>query len=75
MKVLPAVSPTIVSPSQPLRELTADSASPTDQLSVTFDVSQPLLPSVPLTCGVITGGVVSVGLAAGVSRRTAAGYG
>ena len=59
MKVVPAVSLVTLAASQPLLALMADSASTTLQVTETLLVYQPLLPSVPLTVGVITGGVVS----------------
>ena len=40
-------------------DVTADSSSFTDQLTVTSLVYQPLLPNVPLMLGVMTGGVTS----------------
>jgi hypothetical protein len=46
--------------SHPLEEEIADSASTTDQETVTSLIYQPLLPKVPLTIGVITGPVLSV---------------
>ena len=44
-------------------EVTVDSGSVTVHATVTLLLYQPLLPSVPVTFGVITGGVVSVGAA------------
>lgn len=60
MRVRPAVSELMVVDSHPVVEVIVDSGSDTVQLTVTSLTYQPLLPSVPLTLGVITGGVVSV---------------
>src|SRR5215216_2155255 len=60
VRVVPAVSALIVVEPQPLLEEIADSLSVTDQETVTSLVYQPLLPCVPTTLGVITGGVLSV---------------
>lgn len=62
VKVTPVVSVVTVVGSQPVFDDTADSASVTVQDTETFDVYQPLFPSVPVTVGVITGGVASVGV-------------
>ena len=59
VRVVPAVSLSMVVKSQPLVEVMANSLSMTVQLTVTSLVYQPLSPSVPLTLGVITGGVLS----------------
>ena|SRR5689334_16993070 len=58
LMVWPGVSAEIVVGAQ-AGDVTADSASETVQLTVTSLVYQPLLPSVPVTLGVITGGVAS----------------
>jgi hypothetical protein len=61
VKVVPAVSEVTVSGAQPDEELMGDSVSVTLQFTRTSLVYQPLLPTVPLTFGVMTGGVVSTG--------------
>ena len=61
VRVAPVVSEVIVVGPQSLVFVTVDSASVTVQLTSTSLTYQPLLPSVPLTFGVITGGVVSDG--------------
>jgi hypothetical protein len=53
------VSVVIFSVPHPLEDVMVDSASVTVQLTVTSEVYHPLLPNVPDTLGVITGGVVS----------------
>jgi hypothetical protein len=64
VSVAPSVSELMVVESHPLELLMADSLSTTVQLTVTLLVYQLLLPSVPLTRGVMAGGVVSVGVEA-----------
>ncbi len=59
VKVVPAVSVSRVTGSQPVVPVTVDSGSVTVQLTVTSLTYQPLLPGVPLMLGVITGGVLS----------------
>ena len=59
VKLVPVVSETTLDGSQPAVEVTAHSGSVTDQLTPTSEPCQPLLPSVPDTVGVITGGVRS----------------
>jgi hypothetical protein len=61
VKVVPVVSEFSVTVPQPVDEEMPDSGSVTVQLTVTTLLYQPLAPTVPLTFGVITGGVVSVG--------------
>jgi hypothetical protein len=61
VNVCPGVSVETVMAPQPFEEEIEDSASVTVQLTVTLLVYQPLLPIVPLTFGVITGGVESGG--------------
>jgi hypothetical protein len=61
VSVVPDVSLEIVVEPQPVVEVTVDCASVTLHETVTSLVYQLLLPSVPLTFGVITGGVESVG--------------
>ena len=56
VNVVAAVSEVTVVGSQPTREVTADSASWTSQVTETSETYQPLLPAVPVTVGVITGG-------------------
>jgi hypothetical protein len=58
---VPAVFDVSVVALQPVVERITDSGSDTDQLTVTFDVYQPALPSVPVMTGVTTGGVGSPG--------------
>jgi hypothetical protein len=67
VSVVPAVSAVIVVVPHPLVEVTGDSGSVTVQLTVTSLTYQPPLPSVPLTVGVICGGVVSDGVGVGVA--------
>ena len=58
--IVPVVSTdTVVEPQLVVLE-TVDCPSETVQVTVTLEVYQPLLPSVPWTSGVMTGGVVSV---------------
>ena len=57
--VLPLVSALTVTAVQPLWLLMADSVSTTLQVTLTSLVYQSLLPSVPATVGVMTGGVLS----------------
>jgi hypothetical protein len=64
VSVVPVVSDVIVVEPQPDEDEIAESGSVTVQLTVTLLVYQPLFPSVPLTLGVITGGVLSAGAAA-----------
>jgi hypothetical protein len=59
VNVVPAVSVVTEEGSQPLVDDTGESGSWTSQLTDASDTYQPLLPSVPLTVGVITGGVMS----------------
>ena len=59
VNVTPDVSEVTLVVPQPVEELTADSASITDQLTPTLLVYQPPFPSVPVTVGVIVGGVPS----------------
>ena len=59
--VCPLVSVETVVVPQPVDEEMEDCASVTVHVTVTLLVYQPLLPSVPLTFGVITGGVESGG--------------
>ena len=61
VKVMPIVSLVMLCVSQPLWLLMADSESLTFQLTVTSLTYQPLLPSVPLILGAITGAVLSCG--------------
>jgi hypothetical protein len=58
--ITPSVSPETVAVEHPVDVAMPDSASVTDQDTVTGLVYQPLLPSVPAMLGVMTGGVVSV---------------
>lgn len=60
VSVVLVVSEAIVVVSQPV-EVNDDSGSVTLQLTITSLVYQPLLPKVPETVGLITGGVVSEG--------------
>jgi len=60
VKVVLAVSEVRFDAVHPFKERISDSASIADQLTVTSLVYQPLDPIVPLTLGVITGGVLSV---------------
>src|SRR4051812_24107196 len=57
-RVVPAVSALMVVGPQPADESMADSGSVTVQLTLTSLVYQPLLPSVPVMMGAITGAVV-----------------
>jgi hypothetical protein len=59
VNVVPEVSVLIVVLSHPVFDVIVDSLSTTVQLTVTLLVYQPLLPSVPVIVGVITGGVES----------------
>jgi hypothetical protein len=59
VKVVPEVSAVTEIAPHPFVALTTDSASVTVQVKFTSLVYQPLLPSVPVIDGVITGGVVS----------------
>jgi hypothetical protein len=61
VRSVPAVSVVNVVALQPVVERMTDSGSVTVQLTVTLVVYQPLLPSVPNICGVMTGGVSSPG--------------
>ena len=61
VRVVPEVLLVIRVASQPVVLLTVDSASLTDQLTSTGLMYQPLSPNTPLTLGVMTGGVVSLG--------------
>ena len=63
VRVVPVVSAVSVVALHPEEEVMADSGSLTVQLTFTLLVYQPLLPAVPVTLGVMTGGVVSHGLA------------
>jgi hypothetical protein len=62
VNVAPVVSDVIVVASQPLVDRITDSGSTTVQLSVTFVVYQPFVPSVPKRTGVTWGGVGSPGV-------------
>ena len=64
VSVVPGVSLETVVGSQPDEDVIGDSPSTTDHDTVTSLVYQPLLPSVPTTVGVMTGGVESDGGAA-----------
>ena len=64
VKEVPAVSAVSVTGSQPVVDWIVESGSTTFQEMVTSEVYQPLLPKVPVTTGVITGGVVSVWMVA-----------
>ena len=59
-RLVPAVSAVKLVSTQPESMVTPESGSVTDQTTPTFDVYQLLLPRVPVTTGVIVGGVVSV---------------
>ena len=59
VNVIPVVSVETVLLPHPDDDEIADSGSVTLQETWTLDVYQPLLPSVPVTVGVMTGGVVS----------------
>ena len=59
VNVRPAVSVDTVWGPQPICVVTLDSLSTTDHVRLTVLLYQPLLPEVPLTVGVRTGGVVS----------------
>jgi hypothetical protein len=59
VNVVPVVSPVTEAASQPLVEVTADSASWTSQLTATLDVNQPFEPWVPERFAWIVGGVRS----------------
>ncbi len=59
--VVPLESVLSVVASQPVWLDTALSASVTVHVTPTFEVYQPLLPSVPVTVGAIAGGVASAG--------------
>jgi hypothetical protein len=59
VNVTPAVSVVMVAGPQPLVFETVDPSSVTVQVSETSLVYQPLLPTAPVTVGVITGGVAS----------------
>jgi len=61
VKVVPEVSDDTLLISHPVIEATVDSGSVTVQFTVTLLMYQPLLPKVPVTDGVITGGVMSAG--------------
>jgi hypothetical protein len=61
VRVVPLVSVLMVVGPHPVMDVTVDSLSTTLQLTLTSLVYHPLLPSVPTTFGVITGGVVSAG--------------
>ena len=60
VNVVPAVSRSSNTKSQPVAATIPDSGSVTLQLIVTVPRYQPLLPAFPLICGTIKGGVVSV---------------
>src|SRR5262245_60168228 len=62
VKTVPVVSVEIVVGAQPVCDVIADSASLTDQLTVTLLVYQPLVPRVPTTVRAITGRVPSSAL-------------
>ena len=59
VRVVPVVSVVRFEMLHPVEEAMPDSASVTDQLTVTLLIYQPLAPAVPVMEGVITGGVVS----------------
>src|SRR5215510_5330788 len=59
VRVTPAVSPVRVVGEHPVEDAIADSGSETLQFTVTALRYQPLLPNVPVICGVITGAVTS----------------
>ena len=61
VNVIPAVSVVTELDSQPVVELTADSGSVTVHATPTLLVYQPLFPNMPVTLGVMSGGVESVG--------------
>jgi hypothetical protein len=70
VSAVPVVSVLVVVKPHPVEEVIADSLSSTVQVTVTSLVYHPLLPSVPLTFGVISGGVVSEGVAGSTVRDT-----
>ena len=59
VSVMPAISFARVVDEHPLEEAMPDSGSVTDQATVTLLRYQPFVPKVPLTVGVIAGGVRS----------------
>lgn len=61
VSVWPAVSLVRVEGPQPLDDVTVDSASVTDQVTETSVLFHPFALGEGVTCGTITGGVVSVG--------------
>ena len=56
VNVVPAVSAATVVGSQPVWEVTAESASWTSQVTETSETYQPLFPAIPVTLDVIAGG-------------------
>src|SRR5258706_8276680 len=60
VRVVPAVSDVRFVVPQPVEEAMPDCGSVTLHATVTAPLYQPLTPSVPVTIGVITGGVVSI---------------
>ena len=60
VNVTPAVSAVTLVCVQPVEEAIPDSGSLTFQLTVALLRYQPLFPNVPVICGTMTGGVVSV---------------
>jgi hypothetical protein len=59
IRVSPAVSAVRLVDAHPVEDVIPDSGSVTFQLTVTALRYQPLLPSVPVICGVIVGAVIS----------------
>ena len=59
VKVVPGVFMVRLIEPQPVEDAIPDSGSTTDQVTVTPLIYQPLVPSVPVTVGWMTGGVVS----------------
>src|SRR6185312_6017425 len=59
VRVTPAVSPVRLVGAHPVEDAIPDSGSDTLQFTVTALRYQPLLPSVPVICGVISGAVIS----------------
>jgi hypothetical protein len=62
VNVVPEVSAVTDDGLQPVEDVIADSGSVTDQVKLTLLVYQLLFPKVPVTVGVITGGVESSGV-------------
>jgi hypothetical protein len=61
VRVVPVVSVVIVVGPHPEVDVIDDSGSLTVQVTVTLETYQPFAPRVPLTAGVMTGGVASDG--------------